>query len=682
MVKKVNNLGGRSISSTMHTLNNEIQQLKSTLNAINVENLDLKKNLRTKSDEITSLKNEKNVVVGNDLKEIEKKLVKWYELIEKEVNKNEALANENNELINKISLIHAENERLQEIVEDVKHHLSYTIGKTIVDLKPNLQDIFLMPKNLFNSYKKYYDYKLIKKHSIRSNKKLNGTVTKNVSLSYLPLRYGEKEIFLDSDYLNVSKSIKASISSVKLGAVSSIKCEIVLKNGTAEIFDKVINKKIKLDQNKSHVINFSVSEGKVVELFEVIAFSADIQLQVKWSKVSGKALLLKLNDEISGNIQQENNESKKLQYTIPLKPSTHLLLNASEILDKFGKDAALDFFDKYSSKKNSHTIHILRANIFHENKKIWLEELNNYLAKYNLEKIGLNDNDKEGRYFAIDSKLPKTQDNKTLVTVIMPAFNAEKTILKSINSILNQTWGNLELIVVNDCSTDSTKQIIESIKDSRLKIIHNIENVGAYVSKNIALKYAKGMYITGHDADDWAHPKRIENHMKEIEKNNKPRASLTKMIRMDKNGYFSHIGKEGTFSEDGALRIASITCMFERDFLINKLGAWDSVRMGADSEIIARAKMLLGDEFKTFNLLSMICLDAEGSLTNDPIHGVSKVTGISQTRKVYRDSWLKWHGGLTPNSTEIKLNFPLVDRPYEVPEAMDVNLNNVLRNLK
>ncbi|MGM8900927.1 glycosyltransferase, partial [Psychrobacter sp. 1Y4] len=183
---------------------------------------------------------------------------------------------------------------------------------------------------------------------------------------------------------------------------------------------------------------------------------------------------------------------------------------------------------------------------------------------------------------------------------------------------------------------------------------------GAYVSKNLGLKIATGDYITGHDADDWAHPQRLEKHIRFIQsEDNLPRASITRMIRMEENG-FLRMYKISTFCHDGILRIASITCMFEANFLKHTLGGWDCARFGADSEIISRAKIVIGDEFKNYEALSMICLDEPTSLTNHPIHGVSKSTGISPSRKFYKEQWTEWHK--TINKNDVYLEFPHLDR--------------------
>ena len=66
-----------------------------------------------------------------------------------------------------------------------------------------------------------------------------------------------------------------------------------------------------------------------------------------------------------------------------------------------------------------------------------------------------------------------------MISIIISAYNSEKTIEKAIKSCLNQTYKDLEIIVVEDCSTDKTKEVIKSIKDDRIKLIENEKNLGA-----------------------------------------------------------------------------------------------------------------------------------------------------------------------------------------------------------
>ncbi len=87
------------------------------------------------------------------------------------------------------------------------------------------------------------------------------------------------------------------------------------------------------------------------------------------------------------------------------------------------------------------------------------------------------------------------------VTVVIPVYNGEKTIEKCINSVLSQTLENIEVIVVNDGSTDKTEEIIKSFSDPRLKLL-TIENSGQGFARNVGIDAATGRYIGFVDADD------------------------------------------------------------------------------------------------------------------------------------------------------------------------------------
>ena len=92
-----------------------------------------------------------------------------------------------------------------------------------------------------------------------------------------------------------------------------------------------------------------------------------------------------------------------------------------------------------------------------------------------------------------------------LVSVIMPTYNCGRFIAESIRSVLVQTYPNWELIIVDDCSTDDTAQLIGSFADKRIHYMRNEHNSGAALTRNKALREAQGRYIAFLDADDvWA----------------------------------------------------------------------------------------------------------------------------------------------------------------------------------
>lgn len=327
----------------------------------------------------------------------------------------------------------------------------------------------------------------------------------------------------------------------------------------------------------------------------------------------------------------------------------------------------------------AYTASILRANaaINDGDLHLWQQHVNAYLAAFDTAPISLKGTGTIFERLATADLPPVT--GGPLISVIMPAWNAENTVRKAAQSILNQTWRNLELLIVDDCSSDATWSELRAIAsaDSRVKILRNNINVGPYVSKNRALDMASGFYVTGHDADDWAHPQRLATHVAHASER-KLDASLGYMIRMQPRGTFAHLGNVGSFSVDGVARKASISCLFKRSVLREKLGYWDSVRFGADSELIERATRCLGEGFAALPLITMICLDLETSLTNHRTHGVDKAKGISPIRAEYRDGWTAWLKANT-DETSYFLPFPQKMRRYPAAQEMIVSHEDVLQ---
>ena len=106
-----------------------------------------------------------------------------------------------------------------------------------------------------------------------------------------------------------------------------------------------------------------------------------------------------------------------------------------------------------------------------------------------------------------------------LVSIIMPAYNCEHFIADSIRSVLAQTYTNWELLVVDDCSTDNTAEVVASFTDPRIHYQRNTHNMGAALTRNKALQCAKGHYIAFLDSDDLWAPHKLEHQIKFMEQN-------------------------------------------------------------------------------------------------------------------------------------------------------------------
>lgn len=100
-----------------------------------------------------------------------------------------------------------------------------------------------------------------------------------------------------------------------------------------------------------------------------------------------------------------------------------------------------------------------------------------------------------------------------LVSIIMPSYNTAAYISDSIRSILAQTYSDWELIIVDDCSTDDSAEVIRSFDDPRIILLENEKNSGAALSRNYALREAKGRWIAFLDSDDVWLPEKLEKQL-------------------------------------------------------------------------------------------------------------------------------------------------------------------------
>jgi len=111
-------------------------------------------------------------------------------------------------------------------------------------------------------------------------------------------------------------------------------------------------------------------------------------------------------------------------------------------------------------------------------------------------------------------------ENESLVSVIMPTYNGEKTIQRAIKSVLNQSYKNLEVIVVDDCSQDNTVMVVNSIKDRRIKLIRHNENRNGSAARNTGIKESRGKYIAFLDDDDEWLKEKISKQIKYLKSKN------------------------------------------------------------------------------------------------------------------------------------------------------------------
>ena len=121
-----------------------------------------------------------------------------------------------------------------------------------------------------------------------------------------------------------------------------------------------------------------------------------------------------------------------------------------------------------------------------------------------------------------------------LFSIVMPCYNSESYLKQCIASVLKQTYINWELIIINDCSTDSSLQIINSFKDHRITVINNLKNIGVGLSRNEGIKEAKGNFIAFLDSDDLWNQDKLLTQLKYLNKGYD--ICCTNYIKIDDSG--------------------------------------------------------------------------------------------------------------------------------------------------
>lgn len=251
-----------------------------------------------------------------------------------------------------------------------------------------------------------------------------------------------------------------------------------------------LNSELKLlkSENEEHIKDISflndIIENLVNKNEEIEQLYIESNLKIQNLSDELRDSNLKVNDSnlriqnLSVDLQDSN---LKIQDLIIQIENLKKIISDKEELEIFKNDSYLSnfkqfLFNSYLSPKID-----VPFSIEHKRSFLFMEIISNYLIE-NLSKL----------------------NTKPLVSVIMPVYNRENVVKQAIDSVLNQTYQNIELIIIDDGSTDGTINILNSISDNRVKVFLNENNEGASFSRNRGLKESSGEYIAYLDSDnDW-----------------------------------------------------------------------------------------------------------------------------------------------------------------------------------
>jgi hypothetical protein len=304
----------------------------------------------------------------------------------------------------------------------------------------------------------------------------------------------------------------------------------------------------------------------------------------------------------------------------------------------------------------------------------WLDIVNTIYVDKGLEAIGI----KESHSRSIDSiecvlnqhiaNDKSFQDS--LVSIVVPCFNASAHIETTLRSLQHQSWQQLEIIVVDDASTDNSVELVQALadQDSRIKVVELQQNSGAYFCRNYGVSVSNGDYITVHDADDWSHCRKIELQVKAIQHSDSSMASISSWVRVSEDMQF---GSWQTPSGWAGWVHRNISSLMLKKQVIEAIGYWDNVVCNADTEYYQRLLKYFGDDCVLHVLpdtpLAFGRFHAQSLTQVGPTNIFSIFGGL---RKDYTDAYLNWHCSIKSRE-ELYMPMHSAKRIFEVPPKMN-----------
>ncbi|MBD2845924.1 glycosyltransferase family 2 protein [Paenibacillus sp. IB182496] len=434
--------------------------------------------------------------------------------------------------------------------------------------------------------------------------------------------------------------------------------------------EKFINESVALKKDlqrveriKQKLFNLGFTERALEELNNII-LKNDTQLNTQKNIAAWVLALWYANMRTNENakkclemlsIVKENPKGIEIDRVCILEAECYILLGeiekGKEILMKFvNKPGHIDYYLAISNTENKLS-----------DKLNWI---NKGLQNYGINDIFICSNSSLKPYDRLYCEEFNTvKDNiQPKVSVIMPVYNAEHTVETAIKSILNQSWSNLELIIVDDCSNDNSLELVKklAVKDHRIKILQNEQNAGPYVCRNMGIEISEGEFITCNDSDDWSHAQKIEFQVLHLINNPNVMGNTSQQVRAT---------SDMEFYRRGNLRLVFTNIssfMFRKKPVLNKVGYLDEVRFGADSEYIRRVRKIFGKNSVADLSTGPLSFQRQSStsLTGNSAFGYHGF--LMGARQEYFESQSFYHQNATSLFYERNGN----ERPFPVPEPM------------
>jgi FkbM family methyltransferase len=266
------------------------------------------------------------------------------------------------------------------------------------------------------------------------------------------------------------------------------------------------------------------------------------------------------------------------------------------------------------------------------------------------------------------------------VSVILPTRDRALTLGAAIDSILEQSYTNLELIVVDDASSDSTAAVVaaRARADGRIKPIRLTTNRGTYWARNVGLQHATGDLVTIQDDDDLSLAHRLELTVAALRARPDAVAAMAEHVRRDL------LGRPFIYGATVVRALGLHTLTVRRSFLDERLGFYDVVRFGGDLEFYKRLVAAAGPgRLLRIPAVYYHARLAPGSLTTSGIGRMVYGRGrgelvLPRTRQAYQRAYRHWHAEIAAERCLAYLPFPPQEpRPFPVPPELLPDLGEI-----
>ncbi len=208
----------------------------------------------------------------------------------------------------------------------------------------------------------------------------------------------------------------------------------------------------------------------------------------------------------------------------------------------------------------------------------WLASFNTMFSAHDLDHVTLGGS-ASSPFDRLSCRPASIIDDDEMVTVIMSAYRPDQSIMAAARSILDQSWSNIELLVVDDASPTESSGIFADLDDldERIRVLRAPSNGGTYMVRNLALDHARGEYVTFQDSDDWSHARRIETQVAALRSDEALLATRSRALRSFPDLTFTYPGYPPE-------RVNASSLLFRRQPVVERIGYFDTVRKSADIE--------------------------------------------------------------------------------------------------